>query len=158
MKLNGRKIEGPNEVTIVIPRGSGADIILKARAVMDLDDFETMCPPPNPPTRVMAGGQEVPNLKDKGYLAALNRQSIMRLNYIILASLSATEGLEWETVDIADPTTWDNMQTEMQDAGLSRIEIQRIAAECLNVNALNDAKIEEARERFLLAAQEVQEG
>jgi hypothetical protein len=154
MKLNGKKLEGPNEVTIVIPRGSGEDIILKARAVLDLDDFEEMCPLPTPPSRRIAGGQDVPNLKDQGYLAALQRRAVMRLNYIVLASLEATEGLEWETVDISDSNTWDNFNTELKDAGFNPIEVQRIVAEIIDVNALNEAKIEEARQRFLLAAQE----
>jgi hypothetical protein len=157
MKLNGKKLEGPNEVTIVIPRGSGEDIILKARAVLDLDDFEELCPLPTPPSRRMAGGQDVPNLKDPGYVAALQRRATMRLNYIVLSSLTATEGLEWETVDIGDSSTWDNFQVEMKDAGFSPIEIQRVVAEVINVNALNEAKIEEARQRFLLAAQEAQD-
>jgi hypothetical protein len=154
MKLNGKKIEGPNEVTIVIPRGSGEDIVLKARAVLDLDDFEEMCPLPTPPSRRMAGGADVPNLKDQGYVSALQRRNVMRLNYIVLSSLEATEGLEWETVDISDSNTWDNFNTELKDAGFSPIEIQRIVADILNVNALDEAKIEEARQRFLLAAQE----
>lgn len=154
MKLNGKRLEGPNEVTIVIPRGSGEDIILKAKAVLDLDDFDEMCPAPSPPMRRMAGGQNVPNLKDSGYLAALQRLAVVRLNYIVLASLSATEGLEWETVNLSDPDTWDNYQTEMREAGFSPIEIQRIVADVINVNALNEEKIEEARQRFLLATQE----
>jgi hypothetical protein len=158
MKLNGKKIEGPNEVTIVIPRGSGEDIILKARAVLDLDDFEEMCPIPTPPTRRMAGGQDVPNLKDQGYMAALQRRAVMRLTYIMLTSLEATEGLEWETVDLSDSNTWDNYLSELKDSGFSPIEIQRIQADVIEVNALNEAKIEEARQRFLLAAQEAPVG
>ena len=155
MKLNGKKLEGPNEVTIVIPRGSGPDIVLKARAVLDLDAFEDLCPLPTPPSRRMAGGQDVPNLKDKGYIASLQRRSVMRLNYIVLASLEATEGLEWETVDLSDSNTWDNYLEELKDSGFNPIEIQRIQADIIEVNALNEAKIEEARQRFLLAAQEV---
>jgi hypothetical protein len=106
----------------------------------------------------MAGGQDVPNLKDQGYMAALQRRAVMRLTYIMLTSLEATEGLEWETVDLSDSNTWDNYLSELKDSGFSPIEIQRIQADVIEVNALNEAKIEEARQRFLLAAQEAPDG
>ncbi len=154
MKIRGKKISGANEVVIVIPRASDEDIVLKARAVLNMAAFEEMCPVPNPPTRLMANGDTVPNLKDPGYLKSCSRYSITRLSWIVLNSLQATEGLEWEKVDLGDSNTWDSFRDEFKEAGLSDIEINRVVAECINVNALNEEKIEEARERFLLAHQE----
>lgn len=72
-----------------------------------------------------------------------------------MKSLEATPDLEWENVDVEDPNTWNNFRQEMTDSGFSAIEINRVIAECLNVNALNEEKIEEARQRFLLQAREV---
>ncbi len=155
MKIQGKKIEGVNEVVIVIPRSSNADIILKARAVLDMDDFDKMCPLPDAPRKMLAGGREVPNLKDPAYLKQLDKHSIKRLNYIVLTSLEATEGLEWENVDLSDSTTWDNFREELREAGFSTVEIMRIVGECINVNALDEDKIQEARARFLLEAQEL---
>jgi len=154
MKIQGKKIEGANEVVIVIPRGSNSDIILKASAVLDMTPFEEMCPAPDPPKRLMPGGKEVPNLKDPAYLKQLDGHSVKRLNWIVLTSLEATEGLEWEKIDLGDPTTWNNFQEEMKEAGFSNVEVNRIVADVIDVNALNEDKIQEARARFLLEAQE----
>ncbi len=154
MKINGKKVSGANECIIVIPRGSGEDIILKARAVLDMDAFEKICPPPEPPVKMIPGGKKVANPRSKGYLKAVEAHSEKRLTYIILMSLQATEGLEWETVDLDDHSTWGNFRKELQDSGFSSVEVNRIIGECVTVNALNDDKIEEARERFLLGAQE----
>ena len=154
MKIKGKKIEGANETIIVIPRGSSDDIILKAQAVLDMDDFEKLCPAPEAPKKMLPGGKKVVNTRSKGYLKEVERHSEKRLTYIVLMSLQATEGLEWETVDLGDHTTWGNFRKELQDAGFSNVEVNRIIGECVNVNALNDDKIEEARARFLLEAQE----
>ena len=157
MKINGKKIEGANTAIIPIPRASSEDIILKVKAILDMTPFEKMCPPPVAPKKMIPGGKEVVNLRDAGYLAQVDKYSIQRLNWIVLTSLEATDDLEWETVDMSNPNTWSNFRKEMQDSGLSNVEINRVVAECINVNALNEAKIEEARERFLLEAQELDE-
>jgi hypothetical protein len=157
MKIKGKKIEGANEVVIVIPRDSDADIILKASAVLDMAPFEAMCPPPEPPRKMIPGGKEVRNLKDPGYLKQLENHSVKRLNWIVLTSLEATDGLEWEKIDLSDPTTWNNFQDEMKEAGFSNVEVNRIVADVIGVNALSEEKIQEARERFLLEAQEQDE-
>ena len=154
MKLNGKTVSGANETIIVIPRFNSDNIIFKARAVLDMEEFEKMCPAPMPPKKVFAGGREVENVKDPGYIQQVENHSTLRLSWIVLTSLSATEDLEWDNVDIADPTTWNNFRTEMTESGFSTIEINRVIADCLNVNALNEAKIEAARELFLLQAQD----
>ena len=154
MKIKGKKVSGANECIIVIPRGVGEDIILKARAVLDMDAFDKICPPPEPPVKMIPGGKKVSNPRSKGYLKEIERHSEKRLTYIILMSLQATEGLEWETVDLDDHSTWGNFRKELKDSGFSSVEVNRIIGDCVNVNALNDDKIEEARERFLLGAQE----
>lgn len=154
MKINGKKIEGSNEIIIVIPRNNGDDIMFKARAVLDMDTFNKMCPAPEPPQRMLAGGKMVPNLKDKGYLQQIDKHATMRLSWLVLTSLEATEGLEWEQVKLDDPTTWDKFRIEMRESGFSEIEINRVVADCINVNALNEDKIEEARDRFLAGLQE----
>ncbi len=154
MKIKGKKVSGANECIIPIPRGVGEDIILKARAVLDMDAFEKICPPPEAPVKMLPGGKKVANPQSKGYLKEVERHSEKRLTYIILMSLQATEDLEWETVDLSDHTTWGNFREELKDSGFSSVEVNRIIGDCINVNALNDGKIEEARERFLREAQE----
>ncbi len=154
MKIKGRKIEGPNIEIIPIPRAMKKDIIFLAKAVLDMKPFEAMCPTPLPPVKVIKGGEEIPNLQDKGYLKSIENLSTKRLAWMVLTSLQETEDLEWETVDLSDPSTWGLFRKEMRDSGFSDIEINRVITGVINVNALNDDKIEAARERFLLTAQE----
>ena len=154
MKINGKKIEGPNIEIIAIPRANTDDIIFQAQSVLDMTSFEQMCPVPVPPIRKMANGEEIPNFQDKGYLAAIQNLATKRLAWIVLASLQVTEGLEWETVDLSDPSTWELFRKELRESGFSDVEINRIIAGCISVNALNEEKIEAARERFLRTAQE----
>jgi len=154
MKIKGKKIEGPNVEVIAIPRAMGEDIIFLAKAVLDMTSFEKMCPAPMPPMKMVAGGQQIPNLQDKDYLSSVNSLSVKRLAWIVLTSLAETEELEWETVDLADHSTWENFRSEMRNSGFSDTEINRVVAGCISANALNDEKIEAARDRFLLTAQE----
>ncbi len=153
MKIQGKKIEGRNVSVIVIPRESADDIVFKAEAVLDMEPFEKLCPVPDPPKKMLPGGRSVTNPKSKGYLKEVTRHSEKRLTYIVLMSLQATEGLEWETVDLSDHTTWENFRKELRDSGFSNVEVNRIIGECIDVNALSDEKIDAARERFLLEAQ-----
>ncbi len=154
MKLNGRILKDPNEVVIATPRENSDDIILKARAVLDMEEFDTMCPEPSPPVRRLASGKTIENPKDPGFLQQVQNHATLRLSWIVLKSLEATDDLEWDDVDVSDPTTWNFFREEMKNAGFSVIEINRVVGECLNVNALNEEKIEAARQRFLLQAQE----
>ena len=152
MKIKGKRIEGVNVEIIPIPRGDGPDIIFEARAIQDMKPFEKMCPLPNPPKRKI-NGVDVPQLKDPNYLKALEKRAEQRMVWMVLTALEATEGLEWEDVKIDDPSTWQQLEPELRNSGFSAVEIQRIIAGVINVNALSEAKIEAARERFLLSRQ-----
>ncbi len=152
MKIKGKKIEGVNVEIIPIPRGDGPDIIFEAHAIQDMEPFEKMCPLPNPPKRKI-DGVDVPQLKDPNYLKAVDKRAEQRMVWMVLTALEATEGLEWETVKIDDPSTWQQLEPELRGSGFSAVEIQRIIAGVVNVNALSEAKIEAARERFLLSQQ-----
>lgn len=156
MKLNGHKIEGPNRDFIVIPRGNNKDIVLHVQAVLDMDQFEQMCPTPRPPMRKMKGGLDVPNLNDSAFRKACERHVEQRLMWMVLKSLEATPELEWELVDIGDSSTWLNMRKELREAGFSDVEINRIINAAYGVNSLNEAKIQAARDRFLLSREEQQ--
>ena len=152
MKIKGKKIEGPNIEIIPIPRGIGPDIILKAKAVMDMTSFEKMCPIPKPPLRLIAG-VDVPQLKDPNYRQQVTQYSEKRMAWLTITALEATEGLEWEKVKADDPSSWIHLQDEFKESGFSSVETQRIIAGVVSVNALSEAKIEAARERFLLSEQ-----
>ncbi len=152
MKIKGKKIEGANIEIIAIPRGNNEDIILMARAILDTGPFDKMCPVPRPPLRKI-DGIDVPNLRDKNYQQQVEKHAEKRMAWMVITSLEATEGLEWEKVDAGNSSTWLNLRSELKDSGFSDIEINRIIGGVVSANALNDAKIDEARERFLLLQQ-----
>lgn len=149
MKLNGVKIQGPNVETIIIPRGDGQPIVLKAQAVLDMKPFEKACPDPKPPMKMMKGGIKQPNLEDEMYKREVEAHGKKRLAFMILTGLEATEGLEWDKVKLTDPSTWLLYEDELREAGFSEIEINRITTGVMAANCLSDDKIEEARQRFL---------
>lgn len=154
MKIQGKKITGPNIEIIIIPRGDERDdIILKAEAILDMKVFDAVCPRPKPPIKRLASGDEVPNIKDSGFIRQIEKYAEKKLAWMLIESLQATEGLEWEKVDISDNTTWHLYKEELNEAGFSDTEVQRILNGVTTVNALNEDKINEARERFLRSQQ-----
>ena len=148
MLMHGRKIEGPNEEIIVIPRPE-EPIVFTARAVLDMSEFDDLCPRPKPGVRIMRGGERVEETDNPTYKAKLDDYGTKRLQFIVLKSLEATEGLEWETVDLENPHTWGNYEEELKNSGFSEVEVNRIVLGVLNANSLNEAKLEQARKLFL---------
>lgn len=155
MKIKGKVIEGPNIELIVIPRGSSDDIIFKAQAVLDFDDFDNITEQPKPPQRMFAGDKTYsPVLDDPEFLTDIKAYNKLRMSWLILKSLEATEGLEWETVDMNDSTTWNNYDPELTAAGITNVEIGRIVKGCMIANSLDQSKIDEARKHFLATERE----
>ena len=154
MKIAGKIFSGPRVETLVLPRQDG-EVVIKARAVLNFDDFEAICHEPVPPLRMSPGGESAPLLTDKDYLKKLDLYAERKTHWMILKSLEATEGLQWETIDMDVPTTWVNYQKELTDAGFSFAEINMVVRLVVDACGLNQAKIEEATKRFL-AGQVVQ--
>lgn len=155
MRIAGNKIEGALVEEIFIPR-PGQPIIFLARALLDFDEFDRLCPQPKPKMIVKRGEGPVPNLDDKSYLLAIDQYNDKRLGYMVIKSLEATPDLEWDKVNIKDPNTWVLWKEELKDAGFSDGEKARILNGVLAANSLSEAKIKEARESFLLSQQERQ--
>lgn len=152
MKIAGRKIEGPNRVTLVLPREGQEDIVIVAQAIIDMGAFDKFVQAPLPPTITKAGGVVESNFADKGYQDQLATYNIKKLAFIVLKSLEPSD-IEWETVDLENPSTWDGYITEMKQAGFSDIEINRIGNICMEANALDEAKLDAARQSFLRGQQ-----
>lgn len=153
MRLKGIKLSGPNVETIVIPRGSGQPIVLKARAVPDMDEFNKLCPVSAPPTKILKGGVRVPDSEDSSYKQSEVERSRKRMAYMVIWGLQATEGLEWDTVKLEDPSTWLGYVTELKAAGFNEFEINRIVEGVMAANCLNEEKLEAARQSFLTSAE-----
>ena len=67
---------------------------------------------------------------------------------MFLKSLSATEDLEWETVDMSDPDTWGNFAEEL-DAVFTPAEQSAITDIVMSACGFNQDKIEEATRLFI---------
>lgn len=148
MKINGIEVSRPNRVTLVLPREDGEDIVIIAQAVTDLDRLEELCPAPQPPVSIGKGGEKVQNFADSGYKAQLFQNNLRRLAYLVLKSLEPSD-IEWETVDMDDPGTWVGYVEELKAAGFSQVEINLIGKAAMQANALDEDKLEAARQVFL---------
>ena len=147
MRIGGVEIKGPAEEVLVLPRLDGNDIIIRAIAVLDMDEFEALCPVPKPPgIRTKAGW--TPNENDETYKEQVTRHGEMRFAYMVLKSLEPSE-IEWDRVDADKPATWLEWQDELKEAGMAATEINRIIVCVMSANALDEAKLKEAREVFL---------
>lgn len=149
MKINGQIIDTPNSETIVIPRGNSEDIVFQAAAVLSYDAFDNTCKPPEPREKMIKGGKKVADYDDVGYQQELSDYAKKRTDWIVIQSLKATPGLEWETVKDNEPETWKNYQNELIESKFSTVEINRIISAVFAANCLSEARLEEARQRFL---------
>lgn len=149
MKIAGVDLQAPVEEILVLPRGE-TNVVFKARPVLSMEHYEKSCPEPKPPGKRIKGGAFVPNLDDAEYKRQLTLHNELWLAYMVLKSLEATDGLEWEKVNIDRPLTWPLYRQELLDANFSQIEINRITALVLSANCLDEKKLEEARKSFIL--------
>lgn len=153
MKIKGKKISGPSEVIIPVIRGTD-DIIFKARAVLDFTKFDLLCKMPKPPMIIRTGDTEATaQITDEKYQKAVDDYAKKRSAFMIIESLSATDDMVWEQVDMNNPDTWLNYEIELRESGLNEVEMARLINGVLEANGLDSQKIEEAKKRFLASQQ-----
>lgn len=153
MKIHGKKLERPPFEVVVIPRREG-DIVIKAKPVLNYEDFEKLCPAPVPPIVTRPGGDEgvkSVNTQDARYLASVSKWAHQRIDWMIMTSLSATEGLEFENVRIDDPESWGKIHDELTSSGFSSIEVSKIIDTVMVACGLNQDKIDQATSNFLVS-------
>lgn len=149
MKVNGQTFDKPNVEYCVIPRTGKGNIVFTAQAITDYKEFNDLCPEPTPPIHITPENEKQPNLKDQTYQDAMQLHAERRMAWIIIKSLQATEGLEWDTVKYDDPKTWLNYEKDLQNNFFSQVEIQRIQTAVFAANCLDERRVKEARENFL---------
>lgn len=149
MKIGGQKVSADNIYEVFVPTGESTGIMFKCKAVRNMDEFEKRFPPPEP-KKIYKPGSQSPelDLEDKAYVKAMEEYAELKHNYFYLESLSATEGLEWETVNMDEPSTWGNFWKELEDT-FNNIIAQKILQGVQRANSLDPKYIEEARKRFL---------
>jgi hypothetical protein len=132
-------------------------LVFRAVAILDYKPFIALCPRPTPPEVMKRGGEKSVDTDDPKYGEAISKWATQKTNWMVLQSLLATEGLEFETVKEDDPETWNNYHKEFAESGFTESEINRIVNLVINVNGLDQSKIDEATERFLSVEAEAQE-
>jgi len=154
MKISGQEIKGPSEEVLVLPRLSG-DIVFRARAVLDMTEFAVLCPLPKAPGRLTRDGFKS-NTEDPSYRQQIDRHSNLRLAYLVIHSLEPSD-IEWDTVNDEDPNSWLNWETDLSKSGFSAVEIQRVMVVVMQANSLDEGKLKEARDSFLLGQAQLKE-
>jgi hypothetical protein len=154
MKIHGETIHVPGVAYVAIPRQGHDDIVFTCKAVLNYEEFEAICPAPDAPWVVHRTEGKKQDLSDREYVKARGDWAIKQNAWMALKSLSATPGLEWDTVDWGDPETWPGYTKELMDAGFSPMEISRILDAIYDANGLNQDKIEAATKRFLSGVRE----
>lgn len=153
MKLASFTPTGPNIVEAVIPRPNGQAIMFKCQAVLDYSDFDTLCPVPKPPVRVYSNGRQELDYDDAKYKEKSEKWGKFRLGFVLMRSLAATEGLEWEHAKLGDPETWLNIENEFRSLFMTDAEIRYVIECVMEANSLNEDKLDEARKSFLASRQ-----
>lgn len=147
MKLTGHTFDEPAIEYCILPKGE-VTVVFRCGPVLDYDDFEKLCPLPKPPTLIKKGGVRELDIKDTTYMQQISQRGDRRVQYIVLKSLEYTEGLDWETVNMDDPSTWGNFTKELEAAYFTETDINRIQNACFAANSLSELKVQEARENF----------
>ena len=142
----------PVEELLVLPRGD-QQVVFRAIGVPDYDEFDEFCPTPKPPGKLTKDGW-VPNMEDDGYQEILAIHEKKRLAWMVIKSLSPS-AIEWDTVNLDNPSTWVNWKKDLKAAGFSQVECNRIMHLVLQANCLDEKKLQKAREVFQLGQQPV---
>jgi hypothetical protein len=150
MKLFGNKVEASYIETLVIPRGE-QQYVFRMRPLTKDDDeeFDRLCPRPIPTTWTLPGGGTETDTNSKEYLENMLKYRKYRSDFLMLKSLDATEGLEWESVKTEDIASWGNIDDELRDSGFLDTEIIMLFNKIIEVNGLSSDKIEKATKTFL---------
>jgi hypothetical protein len=156
MKYKGKTLTGLNTDILVLPKGD-MRVVIKAQAIQNYNDFDELVSIPEPPVKVFPGGVKEKDLKNPTYLLKMEEYSQQKLRYMFIKSLEATEEFEWEKVDLKNPASWKYWEEELEDAGFTEIERMRILNLCTQVNCLDDALLDQAKEDFLAGALPVAE-
>jgi hypothetical protein len=147
MKYRGKTLVKQSHAFVVIPH-NGEDVIFKCGVLDGYKEFEAICPLPQPPTILRQGEQSV-NIEDPTYKANVATWAMNRTNWLVCKSLSVNPDLVFETINMADPSTWGNWEKELTEAGFGQVAINRIIETVIEANGLSEKRIDEATKAFL---------
>jgi len=143
----------PSEEILVLPRGE-KQIVFRAQGVPNYDEFHALCPEPKPSKILKPQEGWVDNEDDPGYQDMMKTYNQRKMSWLVVRSLEPSE-IEWEKVDPNKPATWLEWGEELQKNGFSQVECNRIQRLVFQANCLDEDKLAQARESFLLGQQPV---
>lgn len=147
MKIAGRN-PGVYEDVVAFPRPDG-DFIFKLKAVKDFSVFDSLCPEPEPPKINYPDGRKGVDLEDPSYKIMIAQRNEMRWWWLHIQTLAETPGLTWEKINLKNPATFPLFMEELKESGFLDVEIIYLCNKIKEVNSLSDAKLEDAKNRFL---------
>ncbi|GAF75241.1 unnamed protein product [marine sediment metagenome] len=150
MRIGDVVVEGKNVETLILPRPK-FNIVIKAEAVIDMDEFDSLQPKPKP-KYALVGSTSTPLDDDttepgKVYKLALNKHEEMRDAWLMVTSLIPSD-IEWDTVDPDVPSTCLVWQDELKKAGFTWAELGWIQRAVMRANSLDDAYLKECFKAF----------
>ena len=151
MKINGKTFAEPFSVNEFITRSvdGSKGVMFTAQSVIDYTEFELLVDKPKPP-KTISKGRQVENFDDPTYSDQEEEYTKKRHAWMCIKSLEATEGgIEWETVDMQDPDTWEDWREELSACGFNEYEVGRVYRAISRANGIDQDFLDEARERFL---------
>ena len=138
----------PPEAFLVLPRVAG-NIVFRARGLSDMDEFHRLCPEPISPTVLNADGSKTADGSNAAYASACVEHRSRWWAYLTVKSLEPSN-IEWDLVQLENPSTWAKWEDDLLANGFTRIECNRVYQTVLEANSLDEAKLQKARELFLL--------
>lgn len=148
MRVNGVEAKRRGVLPpIVFPRDDGEFLAFYVQPVYDLDEFDILCPEPDPKKYGMltkdgwVTDYEAPALLDE-----LKRHRMKRWEYIVIKSLEPSN-ITWDKVDPKNPKTWHHHEAELRGV-MSYSEFGQLMGLIDEANSLNKKRLEENRETF----------
>ena len=147
MKIKGIEINARYRTVITFKRPSG-NISFTLEAVNDYADFDQICPRPSAPWIQKAGEEKsIQSFDDPAYKKQIEEYSEHKISWMILKTMAPSE-VEWSTVDLRDPKTYNNWVADMTAAGFTNAEINKLQNQIFTANGLGAAEIEVVEGNF----------
>lgn len=151
MKLSGIQVEAKYFKEVTFQR-EDKDFVFKLEAVGDYRDFEKDHPPPEPPVLKTPKDVSYTNREDPDYLELRDEWEGWRIAWI---AINTIQDVEWDTVT-SDPETFENWTKDLEKAGFSFFEVQKLQTEIMVVNGLMEPDRIENAVKNLLAGKEAE--
>lgn len=149
MKIGGKEVLPPKPEVVVIPRGNGEQLVIECKVITDdYKIFDQLCPMPLPP-KILRKGDTVASddFTSKEFLDAMKKWYQLRGFFQYIYSLK--DSIEFEKVKLNDPSTWELLDDEFREVGITGLAYSRILTAVQEVNGLNPDLLDQAKERFL---------